>query len=188
MLRKLGIALTLGALTGCGTLAATKVEYGPRIYGGVRYDVDDLAIEGFPLGTLCGLLDFPFSFVADTVMLPYTIVVALSDEPASVTIIEGYVVQADKPDNPTLEVAISGPLPPHLKPIAGIDVKVGALSAKTDARGYFSLRRQTGDEWESIRVVGPAWRLVDIPVSELRRLDSQKYWRDHSLRIRLQRR
>jgi len=186
MLRRMALLWTVTAVAGCGTIASTKIEYGPRIYGGVRYDVDDLAIEGFPLGTLCGLLDFPFSFTADTVMLPVTLILALGDS-GSVTIVEGFVIEAGNPDAPELEVAISGPLPDHLKPIAGAEVRVGSITSKTGAAGSFSLRHQADDRWETLRIECPGYRPVEIPVSELHRLDHRRYWEDHSLRVRLQR-
>src|SRR5260221_6728906 len=152
MLRRIALLLTVTAVAGCGTIASTKVEYGPRIYGGVRYDVDDLAIEGFPLGTLCGLLDFPFSFAADTLMFPVTLVLALGGESDSVTIVDGFVIEAGNPDAPDVEVSVSGPLPDYLKPIAGAEVRVASVKSKTEAAGYFSLRHQAGDRWETLRI------------------------------------
>src|SRR5258708_31978848 len=170
MLRRVALLLTLTLVTGCGTIASTKVEYGPRIYGGVRYDVADLAIEGFPLGTLCGLLDFPFSFAADTLMLPVTLVLALGGESGSVTIVEGFVIEAGNPDAPDVEVSISGPLPDYLKPIAGAKVQVASIRSKTEAAGYFNLRHQADDRWETLRIECTGYVPVEIPVSELHRL------------------
>lgn len=187
MLRRLVLLLTLTATTGCGTIAATKFEYGPRIYGGTRYDVADLAVEGFPLGTLCGLLDFPFSVAADTLMLPYTIAEALTAEPATNAILDGFVIEAERPDILDVEVVPSGPLPARLKPLSGARVQVGSLTATTDASGYFILRRPPGEEWSAVRVECLGRRGMDINLSELRSLDNRKYWQDHSLRLRLQR-
>jgi len=187
MLRRIVLLWTLTAATGCGTVASTQVEYGPRIYGGVRYDAADLAIDGFPLGTLCGLLDFPFSFAADTLMLPVTLVLAMGGESNSVTIVDGFVIEAGHPDAPQVEVALSGPLPDYLKPIAGAEVRVASIHSKTEATGYFSLRHQAGDRWETLRIECPGYRPVEIPLSELHRLEHRKYWQDHRLRVRMNR-
>lgn len=73
----LSSALALG-LSGCGTVfnfgAGTCAlrEY-PVVYGGVDLVVEVFAVQNFPLGLLVALVDLPFSLVADTVTLPYTI-------------------------------------------------------------------------------------------------------------------
>lgn len=56
------------ALSGCGTLANTfEDEPKNKIYVGVRQDLTEWTfIHG-------GFLDLPFSFVADTILLPYTV-------------------------------------------------------------------------------------------------------------------
>lgn len=56
------------ALSGCGTLANTfEEEPKNKIYVGVRQDLTGWT---FAHG---GFIDLPFSFVADTILLPYTI-------------------------------------------------------------------------------------------------------------------
>lgn len=70
-------ALSLG-LFGCGTLlnmgvGTCAVRDHPLIYGGVEADVEYFAISGFPLGLLFALYDLPFSLVADTLTLPWSV-------------------------------------------------------------------------------------------------------------------
>ena len=60
--------LALPLLAGCGTLANTfEEETRNKVYAGVRADFGEWT---FAHG---GFLDLPFSFVLDTVLLPYTI-------------------------------------------------------------------------------------------------------------------
>ena len=69
-------------LQGCssiGTIAANKEEFDcepefniPRIYSGVANDIRYLRSEKFTDEGIV-ILDLPFSFVADTIALPYTI-------------------------------------------------------------------------------------------------------------------
>jgi uncharacterized protein YceK len=64
------LALALALLPGCGTVLSFDPVIGedwrrdPLFYSGTRFDVD--------LGSYA-LLDVPFSFVADTALLPFTI-------------------------------------------------------------------------------------------------------------------
>ena len=62
-------ALALLALGGCGSIA--NLAEGPRIYGGLRKDV-----EWFdsPCTAGLGFLDFPLSAALDTALLPVTVV------------------------------------------------------------------------------------------------------------------
>jgi uncharacterized protein YceK len=65
----LPLALFLAlALSGCATMANTfEAEPPNKVYVGVRQDLTGWTfIHG-------GFLDLPFSFVADTILLPYTI-------------------------------------------------------------------------------------------------------------------
>lgn len=64
-----GIAAVLAlALSGCATMANTfEEEPKNKIYVGVRQDLTGWT---FAHG---GFIDLPFSFVADTILLPYTI-------------------------------------------------------------------------------------------------------------------
>src|SRR5687768_12696243 len=60
------------ALAGCGTVSDWKRGYGPRVYGGVQWDLGDQAgcvITPFWIA----IWDVPFSLIADTILLPYTI-------------------------------------------------------------------------------------------------------------------
>jgi len=68
-------ALILGLLLlgGCGTIE--NLHLGPSIYGGVRQDVEWMG--GQCMAGL-GFLDFPFSLVLDTVLLPVTVAFALT--------------------------------------------------------------------------------------------------------------
>ncbi len=60
------VAVAVLALAGCGTLANTfEEEPGNRIYVGLRADLGAIGHGG--------LLDLPFYFVLDTILLPYTI-------------------------------------------------------------------------------------------------------------------
>jgi uncharacterized protein YceK len=66
-LRKLLLAASL-ILSGCATMASSfEEEPKNKIYVGVRQDLTGWT---FAHG---GFIDLPFSFVADTILLPYTI-------------------------------------------------------------------------------------------------------------------
>ena len=62
------VACLIPALSGCGTLANTfEEEPRNKVYAGVRADLTEWTLlHG-------GVLDLPFSFVLDTILLPYTI-------------------------------------------------------------------------------------------------------------------
>jgi len=60
------------ALGGCGTLGSLSDD--PRIYGGLRNDIEEVGRGTGPCNP--GFLmacDVPFSFVLDTVLLPFTV-------------------------------------------------------------------------------------------------------------------
>jgi uncharacterized protein YceK len=84
----LGIASGLFLASGCGTIQSIKLDNRTEptkdihvLYGGVHYDcqmMDPPSSGGWELPpSYCffpfALIDLPLSFVADTVMLPYTI-------------------------------------------------------------------------------------------------------------------
>ncbi len=87
--RGLGLSAALACLLGgCGTIfdAGTK---GPRIYGGVRTDVETIGggdpgshLDATPILRIASALDLPFSLAADTLILPYTIFNELTSDPA----------------------------------------------------------------------------------------------------------
>ena len=58
--------------SGCGTTLQASGLYGPAIYGGVRCDILSIAQEP-EVAALILVVDLPFSFVADTVILPWSI-------------------------------------------------------------------------------------------------------------------
>jgi len=70
--------VVLISLGGCGTFmnvgAVRCAPYSPpHIYGGVQFDAEyQIARLNF-LQMLCGIVDLPFSLVADTLTLPWTI-------------------------------------------------------------------------------------------------------------------
>ena len=84
------LALLLSVSTGCGTIFnAVRFPYENNVYGGVVVDAVVVS-EGGGLMVL-GLLDFPFSFVADTLLLIYTVPKALLNLPPSeVQIVEDH--------------------------------------------------------------------------------------------------
>ncbi len=61
------------ALCGCGTLFQGHEDSGPAIYGGIRFDVQSIAQAEDAVDVLLMLMDLPFSLVADTVILPWSI-------------------------------------------------------------------------------------------------------------------
>ena len=73
------MAATLAlAAAGCGTINdLTKGDDGQRIYGGVRQDAGMIHAANQQAGIILGILDFPFSFVLDTALLPVTLIFAL---------------------------------------------------------------------------------------------------------------
>lgn len=76
MKRLIPVLLLSAGLGGCGTyfnMAGVKCSGGDKdVYGGVQADVVHLAGACPPWTVLCGLVDFPFSLVADTLTLPWT--------------------------------------------------------------------------------------------------------------------
>lgn len=82
------------ALGGCASAGNFSADGGPKVYGGTRVDValisGDLGPDADPAdvkkvkGTAlagaacCGLVDLPFSFVADTLLLPVTAPMAMA--------------------------------------------------------------------------------------------------------------
>ena len=75
------LAICLSAVAqGCGTFVDTLGVHGqgPRIFGGVRTDIDafsfrNLEVYMYPLLFLYMIIDVPLSAVFDTLLLPYTI-------------------------------------------------------------------------------------------------------------------
>jgi uncharacterized protein YceK len=71
------LALVFSTLLGCGTMGAA-VSNGPTCpYQGLSWDFAvmtdwKMIKNSFGLNTLLGALDTPFSFVADTLSLPFT--------------------------------------------------------------------------------------------------------------------
>jgi uncharacterized protein YceK len=70
-------------LSSCGTQAAflnasypehcnSRIDEIPRIYGGIAFDINHISND-HNNGDEAVFFDIPFSFVADTVTLPYTI-------------------------------------------------------------------------------------------------------------------
>jgi uncharacterized protein YceK len=87
------VAVALTTLAGCASVGNFAGEEGCRVYGGTRTDASLIsdcwggeseiaksqAIAG-PVrlaGGCCGLVDLPFSMIADTVTLPITVPLAL---------------------------------------------------------------------------------------------------------------
>ncbi len=78
VLRALGLFLLPGLLLGCMTIQTrTDPGYtGARIYSGARTDLANMGEAGMSLNLgliVIALVDLPFSFLADTVLLPLTI-------------------------------------------------------------------------------------------------------------------
>lgn len=85
----LGMLLTLPAIVGCAAAGNLTAEDGPKVYGGTQTDM--ALISGKPPAdadpadvkkvsgsvrtgaACCGLVDLPFSLVADTLTLPITV-------------------------------------------------------------------------------------------------------------------
>jgi uncharacterized protein YceK len=72
------VALSCG---GCGTISdMTTGQNGQRIFGGVRKDsglITNPESSPAQLSIILGILDFPFSLVLDTGLLPVTVIIAL---------------------------------------------------------------------------------------------------------------
>lgn len=76
-------------LAGCATAGDITAKGGPQVYGGTRTDIalikGDMGPDADPAdvkkisrsvragAACCGLVDLPFSVIADTVMLPVTV-------------------------------------------------------------------------------------------------------------------
>jgi uncharacterized protein YceK len=62
-------------LAGCGTIG--NLANDPRIYGGARYDVDEMGATGPCSSGIVAVFDLPFSVVLDTAVLPFTLIYEL---------------------------------------------------------------------------------------------------------------
>jgi uncharacterized protein YceK len=66
---------------GCGTISdMTTKSNGQRIYGGVRKDsamITHPDTSPSEVSIILGIVDFPFSLVLDTAMLPITFIIAI---------------------------------------------------------------------------------------------------------------
>ena len=88
MKKALFLAVLTLLVSGCGTIADISTDQ--KIYGGIQKDVNLIKNPYLPKSeeyffplVLLGILDVPFSFALDTVLLPVTITIALtSDEKA----------------------------------------------------------------------------------------------------------
>ena len=86
------VLVCLGLPTGCATMTSLTVE--PQVYGGIRGDAHAVIHlgQGGMLQTcppsppmvlvVIAMLDFPFSLVADTMFLPYTVGAELEPDTA----------------------------------------------------------------------------------------------------------
>jgi uncharacterized protein YceK len=80
-LLRAGVALLALSVAGCGSISDMSTgTNGQRIFGGVRKDStmithpDSSPVE---VSVTLGILDFPFSLVLDTALLPITFIIAL---------------------------------------------------------------------------------------------------------------
>lgn len=75
VVRRTACLFAASLLAGCGPIM--DLDRGPRIYGGVRADVQlsSGVLHVIPAGLFA--LDLPFSLVLDTLLLPVTIMVEL---------------------------------------------------------------------------------------------------------------
>jgi uncharacterized protein YceK len=67
--------LGLLLLGGCGTIG--NLANDPGIYGGTRYDVDEMGNWGPCSAGIVAVFDLPFSVVLDTAALPFTLIYTL---------------------------------------------------------------------------------------------------------------
>ncbi|NQZ69727.1 MAG: YceK/YidQ family lipoprotein [Lentisphaeria bacterium] len=85
------LTVALFSITSCGTIKCLKgvrpnrqviidplLDLPPKsVYGGVRWDIKNGSVVCFPLmnhlDTVLRFMDLPLSFVADTLILPYTL-------------------------------------------------------------------------------------------------------------------
>ena len=72
------LILVLGTGSGCGTVldGILPHEDGPRVYGGIKFDVRyamPREIYWWPFYLIFAAIDMPLSAVADTLFLPYTL-------------------------------------------------------------------------------------------------------------------
>ena len=90
MKRSVAAAVLALFVGGCGTISdfSTKgrgfEDAGPHVYGGTRLDVNTIANPDITSENILVffILDVPFSFLADTIVLPVTIVWAIVDPEA----------------------------------------------------------------------------------------------------------
>ena len=65
-----GSLLAILLLGGCGTIG--NLSNDPSIYGGTRYDVDEVGNPGPCSMGIVAVFDLPFSVALDTAVLPFT--------------------------------------------------------------------------------------------------------------------
>ncbi|HLY76224.1 MAG TPA: hypothetical protein VKU80_19140 [Planctomycetota bacterium] len=205
MFKRLIVTISLLSLTGCGTIISYRLA-GSRIYGGVRCG-GQLAYETFPFGVLFLLLDFPFSFLADTLTLPWTIPHAeeFGERPLEtpfsgsgeasqrppIANIEGFVVQADTPKDQVFEAVPIDQLPPDTKPLSGVGFKLFLRQQDPEARvfdltlsdasGHFQLYGEWSDPWKTIHLNRVGYKTLVISVSSLHSPLDKEYWDKPSL-------
>ncbi|MBV9122367.1 MAG: YceK/YidQ family lipoprotein [Planctomycetes bacterium] len=90
------VLAALPILEGCASVASLGGREGCQVYGGTRLDATMISESLSPNSqvvqskkiepsvrleeTCCGLVDMPFSFVADTVLLPITVPIAVTSD------------------------------------------------------------------------------------------------------------
>ncbi len=70
-----GLLLGMLLLGGCGTIG--NLSNDPSIYGGTRYDVNEMGTPGPCSMGIVAVFDLPFSVVLDTAVLPFTLIYEL---------------------------------------------------------------------------------------------------------------
>lgn len=89
----MAVLAAIPSLGGCAASGNIAAEGGPKVYGGTKVDmalisgnlgedadpdeVKRIERSAMAWAACCGLVDLPLSFVADTVMLPVTVPLAL---------------------------------------------------------------------------------------------------------------
>jgi uncharacterized protein YceK len=114
----LTMLVSLPALGGCASYASLGGMDGSKVYGGTRLDAtliseslspDSAAARSDKIEhpvlvweACCGIVDMPFSFIADTVLLPVTVPMAIAGPGPETKVTE----QAPKPRKPIGPAAV----------------------------------------------------------------------------------
>ncbi len=108
VVRSLAILTAAVVISGCGTVLQIDDGHGPAIYGGIRFDVRSITKDKDVGIALMMAVDLPFSLVADTVILPWSVYNEISQGGIEVISLPESIFKAKEKESKTEEKESSG--------------------------------------------------------------------------------